>query len=170
MTTPTPSTGTSAARMLSSPRNLAAWALVGYVALFLFFEFFQWILPGGSFSTRSANADFRSILIMGLPVLAVVLAVHVAPVVAGARLIAAIALLEYAVAVFFGLITLLIGLGAVFDRVDSASDSIGALGYLVLGLAELGLIAIAALVVWRAYSGLGGTLTIPRSRPAPPAA
>jgi len=170
MTTPTPPTGNPAGRILSSPRELAAWALVGYVALVLFFEFFQWILPGGTFSGRSANADFRSLLIMGMPVLAVLLAAHVSPVIGSARMIAAIALAEYAFALFFGLVTLLIGLGAVFDSVDDASESFGALGYLVLGIAGLGLMTVAALVVWRAFSSLGGKLPIPQSRTAPPAA
>ena len=152
---------------LSSPRALAAWALVAYVAIWLFFTFFDWVLPGeGSFSGRSAGASFDSLLVMTMPVLAVLLAAHVTPAVAGARLIAAIALIEYAVALFFGFITLLIGLGAMFDAVDTINEVFDALGYFVLGLANLGLIAIAAYVVVRSYTGLGGKLPTPRSHPA----
>jgi len=152
---------------LSSPRALAAWALVAYVAIWLFFTFFDWVLPGeGSFSGRSAGAGFDNLLVMSMPVLAVLLAAHVTPAVAGARLIAAIALIEYAAALFFGFITLLIGLGAMFDGVDTINEVFDALGYFVLGLANLVLIAIAAYVVVRSYTGLGGRLPSPRTTPS----
>ena len=164
MTTP------SRAGILASPRALAAWTLVGYAALFLFFRFFLWILPsGGGLSQRSASADFRDIFVMAMPVLAVLLAVHVQPMIAAARLIAAIALIEYAVSLFFGVITLLIGLPAVFDQISRLRDAMVALEYLILGIASLALIAIAAWVVLQAYQGLGGRLPGRSTRAAPPA-
>ncbi len=145
-------------RGLPAPRLLAAWALVGYVALFLFFEFFELVLPGGTLFTRAAGADFRSLFVMAMPVLAVLLAVHVAPVLRGARLLTTVALVEYALALFFGAVTLLIGLGAVFGGIDSPQSAFGALRYLVMGAAELALITIAGLVAYRAFTGLGGAL------------
>lgn len=158
MTTPTPSLGTSISRALSTPRALVAWALVGYTALFLFFEFFELILPGGSFTGRAAGADFRSIVINAMPVLGVVLAAHLAPPIPAARLVATIALIEYAVTGLLGVLTLLVGLGAVMGDVNSAQTGLGAMRYLVLGVAELVLIALAGYIVLRAYTGLGGRL------------
>jgi hypothetical protein len=147
-------------RTLGAPRTLAAWALLGYTALFLFFTFFAWLLPGGSFSGRSAGADFRSLVVMAMPVLAVLLAVYVTPQLAGAKVITLIALVEYAVSLFFGFVTLLIGLGSVFEGVNNPSDAFHAMAYLVLGAASLGLIAIAAYVCLRAFLSVGGRFNI----------
>jgi hypothetical protein len=157
---------------LQSPRALAAWALVAYVAVWLFFTFFDWVLPGdGSFSARSAGAGFDDLRVIVMPVLAVLLAAHVTPAVPGAKLIASIALIEYALALFFGVITLLIGLGAMFDGVDRINDVFDALAYIVLGLGNLLLMAIAAYVVTRSYTELGGRLPSPRpSGTVPPQA
>ena len=81
MTTPTPAGTGAVARAMSSPRALAAWASVGYAGLVLFFAFIDWILPGGdgTFSGRSASADFVGTYTLALPVLAVLLAAHVTP-------------------------------------------------------------------------------------------
>jgi hypothetical protein len=171
MTTPTPTGAGFVARALSSPRALAAWASVGYAGLVLFFAFIDWILPGGdgTFSGRSASADFVGTYTIALPVLAVLLAAHLNPVLEGAKLIATIALIEYAVMLFFGLVTLLIGLGSVFEAANDVNDVFDALAYLVLGLAQLVLVAVAAMVVWQAFERLGGKLPIGRTRPVPPA-
>lgn len=147
-------------RTLGAPRALAAWALLGYTAIFLFLTFFEWLLPGGSFSARSADADFRALVVMAMPVLAVLLAVYVTPQLTGTKLIALIALVEYAVSLFFGFVTLLIGLGSVFAGVNSPSDAFRAMTYLVLGAASLGLIAIAAYVCLRAFLSVGGRFNI----------
>jgi hypothetical protein len=155
-------------RTLGAPRVLAAWALLGYTALFLFFTFFAWLLPGGSFSGRSAEADFRSLLVMAMPVLAVLLAVYVTPQLAGAKVITLVALVEYAFALFFGFVTLLIGLGSVFEGVNSPSDAFRAMAYLVLGAASLGLMAIAGYVCLRAFLSVGGRFNIgTATSPAP---
>jgi hypothetical protein len=163
MTYPSPTGRPAFNRALASPRSLAAWGLVGYTALFLFFEFLKWLFGGGTFSGRSAGAGFLDLIIIAMPVAAVLLAAYVTPELPGARLIALVAMLEYLAILFFGLITLLIGLGAVFDKVNSFSDVIEALRYLVLGLAALILAAIASYVSYRAYTRLGGRLpTMPR--------
>lgn len=174
MTTPTPSTpahaGSSepaASRELASPRLLAAWALLGYVALFLLFRFIQWILPGDdafrTFSFRSATAGFRQLEVMVMPVIAVLLAVHVAPALRSARLLSAIALIEYAVALFFGTVTLLVGLGRVFDDARDTSDAFNALEYLLLGLGDLALMAVAGYVAFQAFRNMGGRIQFGRS-------
>jgi hypothetical protein len=158
MTFESPTGGSTFNRSLASPRSLAAWALLGYTALFLFFEFFLWLLPGGTFAGRSAGAHFRDLVIIGLPVIAVLLATYVTPELPLARIVALVALLEYLAILFFGLITLLIGLGPVFDSVHNFTGFFGALRYLVMGVAELILAAIASYVTFRAYGKLGGRL------------
>src|SRR5258708_32591071 len=85
MTTPISSPRTPLGGALSSSRTLAAWVLVGYVALFLFFEFVELVLPGGaSLSGRAAGADFRSLFVMAMPIVAGLLAGLLSPCGAGA--------------------------------------------------------------------------------------
>jgi hypothetical protein len=154
-----PTGGSAINRTLSSPRALAAWALLGYAALALFFAFFLWLLPNGdTFSVRSANSGFRGLTLIALPVLAVLLAAYVTPELPLARLIALVAMIEYLAILFFGLITLLIGLGAVFDRVNTVGAFFGGLSYLVMGAAALILAAVASYICFRAYTRLGGRL------------
>ena len=167
-----PSVPPAVGRALGSPRTLAAWALVGYAGLHLAFTFLVWVAPGsGSVSGGAAAAygEFTSLVIMAMPVLAVVLAAYVTPPVPGARLITIVALIEYAVSLLFGLLTFLIGLGAVFDGIGDAEDGIRALQYLVMGFATFALIAVAAYVVLRAFTGLGGRLPVRRGTTPPPA-
>lgn len=172
MTNPNPFTSGSFGRTVAAPRALAAWALLTYTALFLFFTFFSWLLGDGSFSGRSASAGFRNLFELAMPVVAVVLATYITPPLPGAKLMTIIALVEYAFALFFGIVTLLIGLGAVLDHVNTAFESFNALQYLVMGIAGLALITVAAYVTVRAYQSLGGripTIT-PTAPPAPPTA
>jgi hypothetical protein len=172
MTTPTPAqpdypAASPRAKLHLTPRSTAAWALVGYAALHLLFSFFDWVLPdGGTFTARSADADFRSLFVMAMPLVAVLLAVHVSPPLGQAKLISAIAVVEYAVSLLFGLFTLLIGLGAVFDgSMRYPNFAFDAMGYFVLGIAGLVLIAVAAWVALRAYVQAGGTMSITIGRP-----
>jgi hypothetical protein len=172
MTTPPPAqpdypAAAPRAKLDLTPRSLAAWALVGYTALHLMFSFFDWVLPdGGTFAGRSAAADFRSLFVMAMPLVAVLLAVHVSPPLDQAKLISAVALVEYAVSLLFGLFTLLIGLGAVFDgSMRYANFVFDAMSYLVLGIAGLALIAVAAWVALRAFTQSGGTISITIGRP-----
>jgi hypothetical protein len=132
-------------------RTLFAWALLGYVALDLFFEFVDWLLPegGSSLVDRSAGADFVTLTKVGLPMVALLLATQVAPPLRESKLMALIALAEYGAIVLFGLITFLLGLGAM-NGVD-ASDL---LGYLVLSLAGLAIAALAGLYAFRIWSGV----------------
>jgi len=144
---------------LRSPRTLAVWGLLGYTALFLFFAFFSWVLPnGGPFASRSAGMPFTELFVMAMPVVAVLLAAKLSPVLPGAKLIATIALLEYVVALGFGVLTYLIGLGAMVDF--SFSQGLGVLHYLVMGIAELALVAIAGYATYQVFTSVGGKFSI----------
>ena len=166
-----PSVSPAVRSVLGSPRALAAWALIGYAALHLVFTFLVWAAPGrGSVSGGAASAygQFTDLLIMAMPVVAVVLAAYLTPPVAGAKLITLIALIEYAVALAFGGLTFLIGLGAAFDGIGTAEGAMIALQYLVLGFARLGLLVVTGYVVFRAFTTLGGRLPVGRRPVAPP--
>jgi hypothetical protein len=172
MTTPNP-----ARAALASPRSLAAWALVAYAALHLVFSFFDWLMPGdGNLPDRSAGAGFTNLFVMAMPVVAVLLAVYLSPALNGAKLLATVALLEYVVAIVLGALAWLIGFASVFDGgIDTANDAFDGLRYLVMGLADLALLAVAALVVYKAFTSLGGRLPVtltrtPTAPPPPPAA
>lgn len=152
-------------------RSLFAWALVGYVALHLLFAFLFWITPtGGTFASRSRGADFVSLYTIALPLLAVLIATYVYPVLSAAKFIAGIALLEYAVAAAFGVLTFLIGLAYAFTSINSAGGALGAFRYMVMGAAELAILALAGYAVLRVYQSLGGRIpdVTGRNRPAAP--
>jgi len=146
--------------MLTAPRQLAAFALVGYAALHLVFAFFDWLLwDGGRFSDRSAGAGFTALVELAMPVVAVLLATQIQPTLRLAKVIAAVALVEYAVIVVLGLFALLIGVAAVADGpFHNPNAAFDALAYFVLGFGRLILAAIAGLVSYQAFTRLGGVL------------
>jgi hypothetical protein len=157
MTTPSSARGWSA-----SPRMLAAWALVGYAGLYLVFAFFDWMLPGdGDLADRSAGAGFTNLAVLAMPVVAVLLATQVQPTLARAKTIIAVALVEYAAILLFGVFALLIGVGAISDGpFGSANRTFDVLGYFVLGAGRLALAAVAGLVAYQAFTRLGGALPV----------
>jgi hypothetical protein len=163
MTTPSP--GTPA--ILNSPRALAALGLVGYVALAEFFAFIVWIGANGTFTSRSYGASqlFLELPLMAMPIVAVLLAAKVAPAIAMARTIVLVAVIEYGVMLVLGLITFLIGIGALFDL---TTGIIGTQA-LILGLARLVLVAIVGFITFRIFSDMGGRLTAPGASYGPPA-
>jgi hypothetical protein len=140
-------------------RPLFAWALVGYVALYLVFAFLSWLVGSGTFTVRSYNADFVNLYTIVLPLLAVLVATQIEPVLDISKFIAGIALIEYAVALFFGVITFLIGLVHGFDGFD-------AFRHTVMNLVALGFLALAGYAVARVYLAVGGQLPdVNRLRP-----
>lgn len=144
-------------------RTLFAWAQLGYVGLVLFFEFFDLLLPeGGSrIVDRAAGADFVTLTTVALPIVAVLLATQVAPVLPERKLIAFIALIEYGVIVLFGLISFLLGLGAVTGNLPG----LDLMAYVVLRLAGLAIAALAGFYVLNKWTGGNGSVN-----PSPPSA
>ncbi len=172
MTTPSTARGWAAA-----PRMLAAWALVGYAGLHLAFAFFDWLLPGDrNIADRSADAGFTNLVVLAMPVVAVLLATQVQPTLQRGKAIVAVALVEYAAIVLFGLFALLIGVGAIADGpYGNANRAFDALGYFVLGIGRLALAGVGVLVTYQAFTRLGGALPVgikwqtTGSTPRPPA-
>jgi hypothetical protein len=167
----TPSVPSSPGSAVGALRTLFAWALLGYVALQLFFEFFLWIVParGTSLAARSFSAGFVGLYTIALPLLAVLIASQISPMLTQAKLMAAIAVLEYLAAVLFGALAYLLGIIQAFDYVDGARGALMALRYLVMDAAELAIAALAGYAVLRVFLALGGTLPEFGARPKSPA-
>lgn len=166
VTTPESATGPVPER-IASLRWLAAYAMLGYAGLTLLFTFFGWLIPSGSNDSllrRSHDADFINVFTMALPVLAVLVAAYVVPVLRSAKLVAAIALVEYVVAVAFGGLALVLGLSVAFEGIPETSAvyalgrSIDGFAYLVVGLASIGLTGVFGYLTLRAFYALGGKL------------
>lgn len=166
MTTPVT---TAADQSVKPLRLLFALAMLGYVALYLAFRFLAWIIPAEhtTLVTRSQQAGVLDLLPMALPLVAVLIATHIAPRLAAGKVLALVALVEYAVVLFLGGITFLIGLGGM-GYVDTFPESIEALSHIVLTIARLGLVALAGYAVLRVFLSLGGRVALPTSL-VPPA-
>ncbi|MEU8387546.1 hypothetical protein [Micromonospora sp. NPDC048842] len=153
------------ARQLTKPlRELAALALLGANAVFLFVGLLRLIAPNdySSFTDRAGSAfyAFVGVEAVGLPLLAVLLATHISPVLAKAKLITQAAVVEYAVSALFGTLTMLIW---TVGRLAEAEVLDALLGVLTR-FAWMVIFAIAAWVVytiWRAH------YYVPRPKPQP---
>ncbi|MBM7492587.1 hypothetical protein JOD64_003809 [Micromonospora luteifusca] len=151
------------ARQLTKPlRELAALALLGANAVFLFVGLLRLIAPNGSATDGAGSAfgAFIGVEAVALPLLAVLLATHISPVVPKAKLITQVALGEYAVSALFGTLTMLIW---TVGRLAEA-EVLDALLGLLSRFAWMVIFAVAAWVVytvWRAH------YYVPRPKPQP---
>ncbi|MGW3786994.1 hypothetical protein ACWD5Z_20585 [Micromonospora chokoriensis] len=159
------STDATQARQLTKPlRELAALALLGANAVFLFVGLLRLIAPNdySSFTDRAGSTfySFIGVEAVALPLLAVLLATHISPVLPKAKLITQVALVEYAVSAFFGTLTMLIW---TVGRLAQAEILDALLGVLTR-FAWMVVFAVAAWVVytvWRAH------YYVPRPKPQP---
>ncbi|MGC4745857.1 hypothetical protein ACLQ28_09375 [Micromonospora sp. DT201] len=147
------SSDASQARQLTKPlRELAALALLGANAVFLFVGLLRFIAPSGSFTDGAgiAFSTFIGVEAVALPLLAVLLATHISPVVPKAKLITQVALGEYAVSALFGTLTVLIWTVGRLADVEVFDALLG----LLSRFAWMVIFAVAAWVVytiWRAH-------------------
>ncbi|MGC4855567.1 hypothetical protein ACLQ24_19770 [Micromonospora sp. DT4] len=143
------------ARQLTKPlRELGALALLGANAVFLFVGLLRLLVPAGytDFTGRAGSSFFSFVGVEAvvLPLLAVLLATHVAPVLPKAKLITQVALGEYAVSAVLGTLSMLIW---TVGRLADAEIFDALLGILTR-FAWLVIFAVAAWVVftiWRAF-------------------
>ncbi|MET8250050.1 hypothetical protein [Micromonospora sp. NPDC005197] len=153
------------ARQLTKPlRELGALALLGANAVFLFVGLLRLLTPNDyrGFTDRAGDQFFSFIGVesVALPLLAVLLATHVAPVLPKAKLITQVALGEYAVSAVLGTLTMLIW---TVGRLAEA-EILDALLGLLARFAWLVIFAVAAWVVftiWRAF------YYVPKPKPQP---
>ncbi|SCF17889.1 hypothetical protein GA0070558_13913 [Micromonospora haikouensis] len=153
------------ARRLTDPlRELIALALLGANAVLLFVGLIRLLAPTdySTFYSRAGSGffSFAGLEAAVLPVLAVLLATHVAPVAQRAKLIVQVALVEYAVAALLAALTLLIW---TVDRLAKAEVLDAFLGLLTRA-AWLAIFASGAFVVFRVWRALYFT---PKPKPAP---
>jgi type III secretory pathway component EscS len=160
----TPTDGTSASQFTKPLRELAALVLLGATAVLLFVAILN-LIPTGEFETFTGNAagsfdGFVSLVTIGLPFLAVLLANHIQPVLGRAKVITLVALIEYAVAAFFGVV-----FGLFIGVVKIADDSLfNALKAFLVRIALLAVLAIAAYALVRVARGL---YFVPKPQPQP---
>lgn len=160
--------GKKPVRELVEPlREIAALVLLGANAVFLFIAFLtlsvQFGYGAAEFTDRAAGSfgDFINLVTIGFPLIAVLLAVLVTPAVSRAKLIVTVALAEYAVSAFFGLLFGLL-VGVVSLAAGSVLNGFTALLARLAWTAVLGLAAYAVWIIFQAH------YYTPRPKPAPP--
>ncbi|MFG2099012.1 hypothetical protein ACGFJ5_00250 [Micromonospora echinaurantiaca] len=167
MTSPAEPASTDATRasQLTKPfREPAALVLLGANAVLLFVELIRLLTPTeyGTFTGRAGTAfyGFAGWEAVALPMLAVLLATHVQPVVAKAKLITQVALVEYAVSALFGVLTLLIWTVGRLSQGEVLDSLLG----LLARVAWLAVFAVAGYVVYTVWRKL---YYVPKPKPQP---
>ncbi|MBB5111688.1 hypothetical protein AB0K27_29995 [Micromonospora echinospora] len=158
MTSPAePASGDAAqaSQLIKPLRELAALVLLGANAVLLFVGLLRLLVPVDDYSTFSGRAGSTYFSFIGLeatvlPLLAVLIATVILPVVPKAKLITQVALIEYAVSVVFGALTFLIWL---VGRLADGQVLDGFLGLLTRA-AWLAIFAVAAFVVFKIWRTL----------------
>lgn len=158
MTTPLPGGGIPL-------RPLTAWALLTLAGTIIVFGFLDWIFPVGprDFPDRFGVGAFTELVVLVAPLLAMLIASKVGPVLAQAKLVGSVALIEYAVALLLGTLAFLITLAGRFDGLhEDGFYAFGGALQAVAGILEtlllLALLALAALWTYRIYTGIGGRM------------
>ena len=155
MTSPAePASGDAAqaSQLIKPLRELAALVLLGANAVLLFVGLLRLLVPVdySTFSSRAGSTYFAFIGLEAtvLPLLAVLIATVILPVVPKAKLITQVALVEYAVSVVFGALTFLIWLvGRLAD--GEVLDAFLGLLTRVAWLAIFGIAAFVVFKIWR---------------------
>ncbi|HEY3009179.1 MAG TPA: hypothetical protein VGJ63_14100 [Micromonosporaceae bacterium] len=166
MTQPPPA-GRPARQFTTPLRELVALVLVAATAVLLFVALIKLIPDESRFPINYLDysslrfGDFVNLGTIAFPLLAVLLATHLEPKVGRAPLITSVALVELAVAAFFGLLfgTFLGFIGDVTD--GSGRRAFEALLTRAAYLAVLGVVLYAVFRVWQ------GLYHVPRPKPAP---
>jgi hypothetical protein len=148
-----------------SLRPLTAWALLALAGVIILFGFLAWIFPSHPdphLIDRFNPDSFTSIPVLVSPLLAVLIATKIGPVLRNARLIGLVALVEYVVAFVLGALAFLITVAARFDGLDGGIYAFGgvldALGDILVALLLLALLALAGLWTYHLFVRLGGRL------------
>jgi hypothetical protein len=158
MTTPAPSAGIPL-------RPLTAGALLALAGTIILFGFLDWIFPPSprDFPDRFGLGPFTNLIVLAAPLLAMLIATKIGPVLAHARLLGSIALIEYVVALVLGTLAFLITLASRFEGLhDEGIYAFGGvvrgLGGIIESLLVLSLLTLAALWTYRIYTGIGGRM------------
>jgi hypothetical protein len=151
---PAPGDAPPVGQYLRPLRDLAAWALVGAPAVLLFVAIIR-LIPAGDgeqFASRTQDSfySFVNLPTIFFPLAAVLLSLLVRPVHPKAKLITVIALVEYAVAAFFGVV-----FGILVGLIQIAGFSVRtAFEELLVRLVWLAVFALAGFAVYKIWRGL----------------
>ncbi|RKN43357.1 hypothetical protein [Micromonospora endolithica] len=164
MTSPADPASTDARHLTSPLREPAALVLLGANAVFLFVGLVRLLAPAqyGTFTGRAGSSFFAFVGVeaVALPLLAVLLATHIRPVVPRAKLITQVALAEYAVSAVLGAFTFLIWTVGRLAEGEVLDSFLG----LLVRLAWLGILAVAG---WAVYTIWRTLYHVPRPKPQP---
>ncbi|MEV4625631.1 hypothetical protein AB0J90_05000 [Micromonospora sp. NPDC049523] len=159
-------TDSAQVRQITQPlREPAALVLVGANALLLFVAVINLLIPrgeGDEFTRRAGSSfgDFVGLTAILLPLLAVLLATHLQPVVAQAKLVTQVALVEYAVSALFGALAVLAWLVGVLADGEFRQAFTG----LLTQIAFLAIFAVAAFLVFKVWRTF---YYVPKPKPQP---
>jgi hypothetical protein len=164
---PGPGEGKTAGQYLRPLRDLAAYALVGAVAVLLFVAIIR-LIPSGPYQfaarTRDSFYNFVNLETVFFPLGAVLLALLVHPRHPKAQLIVIVAVVEYAAAAFFGVL-----FGVLFGLINQASDNGARIAFeeFLVRLAWLAVFAVAAFAVFQIWRNMFTTPRPPKPQPQP---
>jgi hypothetical protein len=151
---PAPGDAPPVGQYLRPLRDLAAWALVGAPAVLLFVAIIR-LIPAGDgeqFASRTQDSfySFVNLTTIFFPLAAVLLSLLVRPSHPKAKLITVIALVEYAVAAFFGVV-----FGVLVGLIQIAGFSVRtAFEEFLVRLVWLAVFALAGFAVYKIWRGL----------------
>ena len=156
---PAPGEGKTAGQYLGPLRDLAAYALLGATALFIFVALLDLLFSNGSFAlaTQYSFNRFINIETTLFPLAAVLLTTLVRPQSSSARLISLVALIEYGVGGALGLL-----FGFLFGLINTASaeyngGGMAAFESFLYDVGYLAVYAIAAYAVFQIWRNMFNT-------------
>lgn len=145
-------------------RLLAAGGLLALAGVIVLFGFLSWIIPASrtDLPDRFGVDSFTNLAVLAAPLLALLVAAKVGPVLPQARQVGLVALGEYATALVLGTLAFLITIASHFQDLDGGIYAVGGavqgVGTILETLVRLGLLALAALWAYRIFTGIGGRL------------
>jgi hypothetical protein len=157
-----PGEGKSAGQYLRPLRDLAVYALVGATAVWLLVAIIR-LIPDGpdQFAGRTEDSfyGFVNLQTIFFPIAAVLLAVSIQPRHPKAQLIVTVALIEYAVAAFFGLF-----FGVLIGLINHAANNSVRLAFeeLLVRVAWLAVFAVAAYGLYQIWQHMFRTPRAPK--------
>lgn len=161
MSNPTPPAGPGTESVL---RFLTAGTLLALGGLVILFGLTTWVFLVASVDSlpRFSPDPFTSVTVLVAPLLAVLVATRMSPVLPMAKLFGVVALLEYAAAFVFGTLGLLLSmvdrLAQISDGLHPFADTVQYAGFVMVSLVELGLLVLAMLWTYHLFRHAGGRL------------
>ncbi|MQA26085.1 MAG: hypothetical protein GEU94_11570 [Micromonosporaceae bacterium] len=140
---------TTASQHTKPYRHIAAFMLLGVVGVQLLSSVLGALLGEGDFTSRAIALNMAGLVVLGLPLIAVLIATHVSPMLPQGKVITLIALVELGVAALFTLVAKGAQVVVLLEHPTARSLIDFLLGVLV----DFSLIGIAIFLVLRVFTG-----------------